>query len=116
MTVYQLFHVQMLIQLVVLGVGFFIFPLIQLYLFPFTTKFNFIHEHEIGTTNEELEIIDKGQAFARNFLVLPFMYYLILTSFLPILQRILRARKRAVRYIFCDRFSDLLDIMPQDHL
>lgn len=87
MTVYQLFHVQMLIQLVVLGVGFFIFPLIQLYLFPFTTKFNFIHEHEIGTTNEELEIIDKGQAFARNFLVLPFMYYLILTSFLPILQQ-----------------------------
>ncbi|MDG3043302.1 hypothetical protein OE903_01955 [Bacillus sp. B6(2022)] len=87
MTVYQLFHVQMLIQLVALGIGFFIFPLIQLYLFPFTTKFNFIHEHEIGTTNEELEIIDKGQAFARNFLVLPFMYYLILTSFLPILQQ-----------------------------
>lgn len=86
MSVYHLFDVQMLIQLVALGIGFFIFPLIQLYLFPFTTKFNFIHEHEIGTTNEEIEIIDKGQAFARNFLVLPFMYYMILTSFLPILQ------------------------------
>ncbi|KIL16205.1 hypothetical protein B4107_2384 [Bacillus safensis] len=86
MSVYHLFDVQMLIQLVALGIGFFIFPLIQLYLFPFTTKFNFIHEHEIGTTNEEIEVIDKGQAFARNFLVLPFMYYMILTSFLPILQ------------------------------
>ncbi|WP_256928554.1 hypothetical protein [Bacillus sp. F2HM] len=85
-SVYQLFDVQMLIQLVALGVGFFIFPLIQLYLFPFITKFNFIHEHEIGTTNEEIDVIDKGQAFARNFLVLPFMYYMILTSFLPILQ------------------------------
>ncbi|WP_223251006.1 hypothetical protein [Bacillus safensis] len=86
MSVYHLFDVQILIQLVALGIGFFIFPLIQLYLFPFTTKFNFIHEHEIGTTNEEIEVIDKGQAFARNFLVLPFMYYMILTSFLPILQ------------------------------
>lgn len=86
MSVYHLFDVQMLIQLVALGIGFYIFPLIQLYLFPFTTKFNFIHEHEIGTTNEEIEVIDKGQAFARNFLVLPFMYYMILTSFLPILQ------------------------------
>lgn len=86
MSVYHLFDVQMLIQLVALGIGFFIFPLIQLYLFPFTTKFNFIHEHEIGTTNEEIEVIDKGQAFTRNFLVLPFMYYMILTSFLPILQ------------------------------
>lgn len=85
-SVYHLFDVQMLIQLVALGIGFYIFPLIQLYLFPFTTKFNFIHEHEIGTTNEEIEVIDKGQAFARNFLVLPFMYYMILTSFLPILQ------------------------------
>ncbi|QNH46346.1 hypothetical protein JNUCC24_11895 [Bacillus sp. JNUCC-24] len=85
-SVYHLFDVQILIQLVALGIGFFIFPLIQLYLFPFTTKFNFIHEHEIGTTNEEIEVIDKGQAFARNFLVLPFMYYMILTSFLPILQ------------------------------
>lgn len=86
MSVYHLFDVQILIQLVAFGIGFFIFPLIQLYLFPFTTKFNFIHEHEIGTTNEEIEVIDKGQAFARNFLVLPFMYYMILTSFLPILQ------------------------------
>lgn len=87
MVVYQLFDIQMLIQIVALGIGFFIFPLIQLYLFPFTTKFNFIHEHEIGTTNEEIEIIDKGQSFARNFLVLPFMYYMILASFLPILQQ-----------------------------
>lgn len=75
MGVYQLFDIQMLIQFVALGIGFFIFPLIQLYLFPFTTKFNFIHEHEIGTTNEEIEVIDKGQAFARTFL-----YYLLCTT------------------------------------
>ncbi|WP_237089014.1 hypothetical protein [Paenibacillus larvae] len=76
----------MVIPIIGIFIGFFIFPLIQLYLFPFVTKFNFIHEYEIGTTKEETGIVDKGQSFIRSFLVMPFIYYLIAFSFFPVLQ------------------------------
>lgn len=45
-----------MIPIIALFIGFLIFPLIQIYLFPLITKFNFIHEYEIGTTEEETGI------------------------------------------------------------
>lgn len=45
-----------MIPIIALFIGFLIFPLIQIYLFPLITKFNFIHEYEIGTTEEEIGI------------------------------------------------------------
>jgi len=86
MLIYGIYDVQMVIPIIGIFIGFFIFPLIQLYLFPFVTKFNFIHEYEIGTTKEETGIGDKGQSFIRSFLVMPFIYYLIASSFFPVLQ------------------------------
>lgn len=86
MLIYEIYDVQMVILIIGIFIGFFIFPLIQLYLFPFVTKFNFIHEYEIGTTKEETGIVDKGQSFIRSFLVMPFIYYLIVSSFFPVLQ------------------------------
>nr|WGD96608.1 hypothetical protein P5627_10810 [Bacillus safensis] len=116
MSVYHLFDVQMLIQLVALGIGFFIFPLIQLYLFPFTTKFNFIHEHEIGTTNEEIEVIDKGQVLCKEFSRVAFHVLYDLDLFSTYFAAFFKSHKRSVCFIFCDRFSNLLGVMPQDHL
>ncbi|MED0702879.1 hypothetical protein P4S79_09840, partial [Aeribacillus composti] len=86
LTYFQIADLRMIIPFIGITISFFIFPFIQLYLFPFITKFHFIHEYEIGTTEEEESIVNNGQAFMRNFLVMPFIYYLLASLFIGVLR------------------------------
>lgn len=95
LTYFQIADLRMIIPFIGITISFFVFPFIQLYLFPFITKFHFIHEYEIGTTEEEESIVNNGQAFMRNFLVMPFIYYLLASLFIGVL----REAAGAVNYI-----------------
>ncbi|MEK5271929.1 hypothetical protein NSR00_14380 [Aeribacillus sp. FSL K6-8394] len=83
---FQIADLRMIIPFIGITISFFVFPFIQLYLFPFITKFHFIHEYEIGTTEEEESIVNNGQAFMRRFLVMPFIYYLLALPFIGVLR------------------------------
>ncbi len=50
-------------------VGCIIFPLIQLYMLPLVTKFDFSTENELGESSDEQIIIEKLQSIPRYFLI-----------------------------------------------
>lgn len=58
-------------SLLIVGIGSYVYPLIQMYMVPLATKTDFANETEIGESKDEEFVLDKFQEIPRKILVQP---------------------------------------------